>query len=58
MKKDELTYEARAEIEALAEKPEEAIRLDDIPEVADWIEGFGTNPERDWLLTKKAAGII
>jgi uncharacterized protein (DUF4415 family) len=36
MKKDDLKDEARAELEALAEKPEEEIRLDDIPEVVDW----------------------
>lgn len=36
MKKDDLTNEARAEIEVLAEKSEEEIRLDDIPELTDW----------------------
>lgn len=36
MKKDALTPESRAELEALALKPEEYIRLDDSPEVTDW----------------------
>lgn len=36
MKKDVLTPESRAELEALAAMPESEIRLDDSEEVTDW----------------------
>jgi len=49
-----LTTEARMELEALADKPEQQIRLDDIPEIADWT---GSRRGRFYRPLKKSISI-
>lgn len=54
MKKDDLTPESRAELEALAAMPEHEIRLDDSAEVTDWSDAVRG---RFYRPIKKSIGI-